>query len=181
MCAIRGSRTVPSEEPTGMQAPDHSIAAAGKYKLDFTIDGPRFLEFTTRDGGAGRDVLDGTRFGARPSRASAPSAGSRFYNARPMTRPLLERRLIDVSDRLKRLRADLAVAEEQCATFAAEADDARLRALVSETPLAEAEAHEVQRHADAHTRNRDALLRSIRELEREQDTLLDRMASELSS
>ncbi|MGQ0824364.1 MAG: hypothetical protein ACT4OX_04900 [Actinomycetota bacterium] len=98
-----------------------------------------------------------------------------------MTRPLLERRLIDVSDRLKRLRADLAVADEQCATFEAEADDARLRALVSETPLAEAEAHEVRRHADAHTRQRDALRRAIGELEREQDALLDRMSGELSS
>ena len=64
-----------------------------------------------------------------------------------MSRTLLQRRLIDVSDRLKRLRADLAVAEEQCAFFEAEAEDARLRALVSETPLADAEAHEIRRHA----------------------------------
>jgi hypothetical protein len=96
-----------------------------------------------------------------------------------MARSLLERRLIDVADRLKRLRAELAVAEEQCAFFDAEADDARIRSLVSETPLAEAEAHEVRRHADAQGRQRDALRRSISELEREQDTLLDRMAKEL--
>ena len=96
-----------------------------------------------------------------------------------MARSLLERRLIDVADRLKRLRAELSVAEEQCAFLTAEADDARLRSLVSETPLAEAEAHEMQRHADAQARQRDTLRRSIAELERDQDALLDRMAREL--
>ena len=98
-----------------------------------------------------------------------------------MTRSLLQRRLVDVSDRLKRLRADLAVADEQCAFLEAEAEDARLRALVSETPLAEAEAHETRRHADAQNRQRDSLRRSIGELEQEQDALLDRMAAELSA
>ena len=96
-----------------------------------------------------------------------------------MPKSLLERRLIDVSDRLKRLRAELAVAEEQCAFLVAEAEDARLRSLVSETPLADAEAHEMRRHADAQMRQRDTLRRSIVELEHEQDALLDRMANEL--
>jgi hypothetical protein len=96
-----------------------------------------------------------------------------------MAKTLLERRLIDVADRLKRLRSELAVAEEQCAFLTAEAEDARLRSLVSETPLAEAEAHESRRHADAQSRQRDALRHSIGELEREQDALLDQMAREL--
>jgi hypothetical protein len=98
-----------------------------------------------------------------------------------MSRSLLQRRLIDVSDRLKRLRAELVVADEQCAFLDAEAEDARLRSLVSETPLADAEAHEMRRHADAQGRQRDDLRRSILELEREQDALLDRMAAELPS
>ena len=98
-----------------------------------------------------------------------------------MTRSLLQRRLVDVADRLKRLRSECVVAEEQLAFLEEEADDARLRALVSETPLAEAEAREVRRHADALIRQRDALARSITELEREQDALLDRMAAELPS
>jgi uncharacterized protein YhaN len=96
-----------------------------------------------------------------------------------MPRTLLQRRLIDVSDRLKRLRAELAVAEEQCAFFEAEAEDARLRSLVSETPVADAEAREVRRHADAQTRQRDTLRRAVGELEGEQDALLDRMAAEI--
>lgn len=98
-----------------------------------------------------------------------------------MSRTLLQRRLIDVSDRLKRLRAELAVTDEQVAFFEAEADDARLRSLVSETPLADAEAREVRRHADAQSRQRDGLRRAISELESEQDALLDRMAKELAT
>jgi hypothetical protein len=94
---------------------------------------------------------------------------------------LIQRRLIDVSDRLKRLRADLAVAQEQLVYMEEAADDARLRALVSETPLADAEARESRRHADALGRQRDVLARSISELEREQDALLDRMAAEQPS
>jgi hypothetical protein len=98
-----------------------------------------------------------------------------------MAKSLLERRLIDVSDRLKRLRAELAVADEQCAVLVSESEDARLRSLVSETPLAQAEAHEMGRHADAQSRHRDELRRAIEELERDQDALLDRMANELAS
>jgi hypothetical protein len=98
-----------------------------------------------------------------------------------MSRNLLQRRLIDVSDRLKRLRAELAVTDEQVAFFEAEADDARLRSLVSETPLADAEARDVRRHADAQSRQRDSLQRAVRELEAEQDALLDRMAKELAT
>ena len=97
-----------------------------------------------------------------------------------MPRTLLQRRLIDVSDRLKRLRAELAVSDEQCAHFEAEAEDARLRSLVSETPMADAEARETRRHADAQTRQRDTLRRAVAELEAEQNALLDRMAVELA-
>ena len=79
------------------------------------------------------------------------------------------------------MRSECAVVDEQLAFFEDEAEDARLRALVSETPLAEAEAREVRRHADALTRQRDALRRSISDLQREQDALLDRMAAELPS
>lgn len=90
---------------------------------------------------------------------------------------MLERRLMDVSGRLKRLRQELAVAEEQLAHLIEEADDARLRALVSETPLADAEARAAQRHADAMARRRDELRETVADLVREQDSLLDRMAS----
>src|SRR4249919_4189529 len=98
-----------------------------------------------------------------------------------MSQSLLERRLVDVSERLKRLRAELAVTEEQLAFLEEEAEDARLRALVAETPLGEAEARDARKHADALARQRDALARSVTGLLREQDDLLDRMAAELAN
>jgi len=98
-----------------------------------------------------------------------------------MPQSILQRRLVDVSERLKRLRAELAVTEEQLAFLEDEADDARLRALVAETPLGEVEARDARRHADALRRHRDALNRSVAELVREQDALLDRMSADLSA
>ena len=95
-----------------------------------------------------------------------------------MSRWLLERRLSDLAERLKRTKAELAVIDEQLAFFAEAADEARLRALVSETPLAERENHEAQKHADAMARERAAILSSIAELERSQDELLDKLVAE---
>lgn len=87
---------------------------------------------------------------------------------------------MDVSERIKRMRAELGVTEEQLGFLEEEAESSRLRVLVAETPLAEAEARETRRHADAMARQRDVLVRSISELQREQDDLLDRMAAELA-
>jgi hypothetical protein len=98
-----------------------------------------------------------------------------------MNPSILQRRLVDVTERLKKVRAELAVTEEQLAFLEEEADEARLRALVSETPLGDIEARDARRHADALARQREALLRSVAELVREQDRLLDRMSAELSA
>lgn len=94
-----------------------------------------------------------------------------------MGRTLIERRLRDVSDRLKAVTRDLAVAEEQLTHFADEADEARLRALVSETPGAEQTHREAQRHAEAMRRHRDSLADEVRQLEASQDELLDRLVA----
>ena len=51
---------------------------------------------------------------------------------RPMSRSLLERKLIEVSERLKQLRAELVITDEQMVQFVEEADDARLRAAISQ-------------------------------------------------
>jgi hypothetical protein len=99
----------------------------------------------------------------------------------PMSRSILQRRLVDVAERVKRVRAELAVAIEQQQFLEEECEEARLRALVSETPLAEAEAREARRHAEAMSRHRQSLECTLTELLGEQDTLLDRMANELSS
>jgi len=92
-----------------------------------------------------------------------------------MAKALLERRLIEISERLKDLRRELTVAEEQLSSLADMADDARLRSLVSETPLAGQEMREAQKHADAMSRHRSDLQASIRQLEAAQDELLDRL------
>jgi hypothetical protein len=95
-----------------------------------------------------------------------------------MSRARIERRLDDVSARLRRARAELAVVEEQLSVLADHADDAEIRALVSETPLAEREHREARRHADALRRSRAAVVASIAELERAQDDLLGRLIPE---
>jgi len=89
-----------------------------------------------------------------------------------MQRMLAERRLRDVHARLLRAREELAVLEEQLAVVTGAADDARLRSLVSETPLAAQEYGEARRHADAMQRARNALVDDVGALERRQDQLL---------
>jgi chromosome segregation ATPase len=79
-----------------------------------------------------------------------------------MSQSLLQRRLVDVSERLKRMRAELAVTEEQLRFLEEEARDAR-------------------RHADAQASHAESLRSTVRELEREQDSLLDRISAELSA
>jgi hypothetical protein len=95
-----------------------------------------------------------------------------------MSRSLVERRLVDVGARLKQLRDELAVSDEQHGHLAEAADDARLRSLVSETPLADREHQEAQRHADAMQRHRAEVLAQINRLEQMQDELLDRLMAE---
>lgn len=95
-----------------------------------------------------------------------------------MSRVLIERRLFDVAQRLKRAREELAVIEEQLEVMSDAADEARIRSLVSETPLAHREYAEAQRHADAMERSRRAVAAEVAELQSAQDELLDRLISE---
>ena len=95
-----------------------------------------------------------------------------------MSRVLIERRLFDVAQRLKRAREELAVIDEQMTVVADAADDARIRSLVSETPLAQREYSEAQRHADAMQRSRRVVAAEVAELEVTQDELLDRLIGE---
>jgi hypothetical protein len=92
-----------------------------------------------------------------------------------MRRALVERSLRDVHGRLKRARQELAVLDEQLRALNDTADDARLRALVSETPIAGSDYTDAQRTADATARARQALAATIDELEHRQDELLLRL------
>ena len=67
--------------------------------------------------------------------------------------------------------------DEQLAVVQESADEARVRALVSETPLASREHDEASRHADAMARARDALQKTVVDLEHRQDELLADVAS----
>ncbi len=67
--------------------------------------------------------------------------------------------------------------EEQLAVVQESADEARVRALVSETPLATQEHNEAARHADAMARARDVLRKTVADLECRQDELLAAVAT----
>jgi hypothetical protein len=94
-----------------------------------------------------------------------------------MQRFLVERRLRDVHSRLVRARQELAVIDEQLAVVASDAEDARLRSLVSETPLAAHDYSDVKRHADALARAREAMAVTVAELTRRQDELLEHVGT----
>ncbi len=77
-----------------------------------------------------------------------------------------------------RVREELAVLDEQLVVLNDAAEDARIRSLVSETPLAGHDYADAQRSADAANRGRAALVAMIDELERRQDELLGKLAVE---
>ncbi|MFY9589097.1 MAG: hypothetical protein WAT66_16780 [Actinomycetota bacterium] len=89
---------------------------------------------------------------------------------------------MEISDRLSALSGEIAeeqtqlrILEEQV-TFQQEvSEDARVRALVSETPLADREAREAADDLVRLVRSREDVLRRLADLRAEQDTLLERM------
>jgi hypothetical protein len=94
-----------------------------------------------------------------------------------LRKTLIKRRLADLSERIARTREELRVTEEQLASVAYEAEDLRLRALMSDN-LADADAaRSAQRQAEVMTRHRDRLTRSLQQDRAEQDSLLDRMSA----
>ena len=92
-----------------------------------------------------------------------------------MVHRLLHRRLAQNSSRLKELRTELVVVEDQMSHVVDDADDKAMRALVSETPGADFEYRDAKRHADAMKRNHQKIVSEIADLERKINDLLDRM------
>jgi chromosome segregation ATPase len=88
---------------------------------------------------------------------------------------LTERRLSQVASRLRSLRDELSMIDEQLVQFAHDANDLSLRALVSETPMASHESNEARRHLDAMRRHRAHVVDEIASLETRQDELLDQL------
>ena len=88
---------------------------------------------------------------------------------------LVERRLTQVSVRIKSLRAELLVIDEQLGHLGDDADDQEIRALVSETAGASFEARDARRHVDVMAKHRAHVVDEIASLESRQDELLDQM------
>ncbi|MCU1501385.1 MAG: hypothetical protein JWM12_739 [Ilumatobacteraceae bacterium] len=78
-----------------------------------------------------------------------------------------------VSSRLRELRDELRIADEQLLHLADEADGMSIRALVAETPGAGIEYRQARGHADAMAKHRAHVVADIAELEAKQDQLLD--------
>ena len=92
-----------------------------------------------------------------------------------------------VNQRLASLSAEIAeelihlrILDEQLAFQSEVADDARIRALVSETPLADRESHIASDDLRRLERSRDEARRRLADLRAEQDSLLERMLEEVS-
>jgi chromosome segregation ATPase len=85
---------------------------------------------------------------------------------------LLKRRLEDVQRQLAQARESLAVLEEQVAVWNDALDDARIRALVSETPLQSKEYDELSRHVMVANAEMQRRVNEVRELKTQRDELL---------
>ncbi|MEM7340008.1 MAG: hypothetical protein AAF467_15235 [Actinomycetota bacterium] len=92
-----------------------------------------------------------------------------------MSRASIERKLTTVGDELRALRDELRVLDEQLQHFIDEADDARLRAMVSETPLAAHEHRDATKAVAAMRRDRESMTKRLAKLESKQDSLLDQL------
>jgi hypothetical protein len=88
---------------------------------------------------------------------------------------LTERRLSQVASRLRTLRDELAMVDEQLVQFRDDAEELSLRALMSETPQASHESNEARKHVDAMRRHREHVVAEIVSLEQRQDALLDQL------
>ncbi len=85
---------------------------------------------------------------------------------------LLKRRLEDVQRHLSQARESLAVLEEQVAVWDDALDDARIRALVSETPLQSKDYDELSRHVMVAHAELKRRAEEVRELLAARDELL---------
>lgn len=88
---------------------------------------------------------------------------------------LVERRLSKVGFRLKTLRSELAVVDEQLLYLSEDADDQAIRAMVAETASSSFEARSAQGNLVNMTKHRAKVVEEIAELEERQDQLLDQL------
>jgi hypothetical protein len=94
-----------------------------------------------------------------------------------MGKRLIERRLRQTTLRLRTLRDELTVIDDQLAHLTDDAGDLGIRALVAETPGAGHDYRQAQAHADAMAAHRQHVVTTIHELEHRQDQLLDQLGA----
>ncbi len=94
-----------------------------------------------------------------------------------MVRWLVERKLTDTSSRLRKAREELAILNEQSDFLEQEAEDARIRSVIAETPGASGHHNEAQRYVTAMANARRSVSERITELQRQQDELLDKLST----
>lgn len=87
----------------------------------------------------------------------------------------IKRRLTVVGDDLRSAKSEVAMLDEQVGHFADAAEDARLRAMVSETPLADKEHREAAKTVKNLTKDRQKWAARVVSLESLQDDLLDQL------
>ena len=103
-------------------------------------------------------------------------SGRRRNEARlRVKRDLVERELIRAGERLARAREELAALDEQVAWFEEALDDARMRAIVTESKADLRELNEAERHSHAIVRSREDLVAYIARLRRLQEELLEEL------
>ena len=88
---------------------------------------------------------------------------------------LIQRRLSQVSARMRELTEELRVVQDQMIQIVEEADEKSLRALVSETPSAAFEYREAKKHSDVIQRHHQQIVAELADLERRMNSLLDRL------
>ena len=87
----------------------------------------------------------------------------------------VRRRLRATSRRLRRLRDELAVIDEQLEHLREDTEDKSLRALVADSPEAAHEAREAAGHSEAMAEHRRKVVGELQSLEAKQDRLLDEL------
>ena len=87
----------------------------------------------------------------------------------------IPQRLRALSAEIQTLQTEIAILEEQIAFQTEVADDARIRAVVSETPLADREAREADGDLARLARLRQEALQRLQQFRSDQDALLERL------
>lgn len=87
----------------------------------------------------------------------------------------IKRRLTALGDDLRAAKGEVSILDEQIAHFADAAEEARLRAMVSETPLADKEHREASKTVNNLSKDRKRWFDRVTSLEANQDELLDEL------